>query len=204
MVICKQWRPWSDAAFCGVWSGSALFASYPFRGSPVFNGLIIRQIADTQVSETEFVFKEPIAEADDVNHAKIQTYSHVALPFNPEDVSESPQTPAEVQSKMVTKQDLMILLPNVTADSKNNTCMQVNQVGLPYRCVIFLVFFFFFFFLSFLYFWYNWALTQIAYQRHQEKVKLSTNSTHERKAKHPNASSPTRWSQCKTGPNKYN
>ena len=31
--ICKQWRPWSDAAFCGVWSGSALFASYPLRVS---------------------------------------------------------------------------------------------------------------------------------------------------------------------------
>ena len=24
--VSKQWRPWSDAAFCGVWSGSALFA----------------------------------------------------------------------------------------------------------------------------------------------------------------------------------
>ena len=24
-TICKQWRPWSDAAFRGVWSGSALF-----------------------------------------------------------------------------------------------------------------------------------------------------------------------------------
>ena len=22
--ICKQWRPWSDATFCSVWSGSAL------------------------------------------------------------------------------------------------------------------------------------------------------------------------------------
>ena len=29
-TICKEWRPWSDAAFCGVWSGAALFASYPF------------------------------------------------------------------------------------------------------------------------------------------------------------------------------
>ena len=28
----KQWRPWSDVAFCGVWSGYALFAKYPFRG----------------------------------------------------------------------------------------------------------------------------------------------------------------------------
>ena len=36
-TICKQWRPWSDAAFCGVWSGSALFASYSWP--PVFNGL---------------------------------------------------------------------------------------------------------------------------------------------------------------------
>ena len=28
----QQWRPWSDAAFCGVWSGSALFAKYHFVG----------------------------------------------------------------------------------------------------------------------------------------------------------------------------
>ena len=33
-TICKQWRPWSDATFCGIWSGFALFANYPFRGSP--------------------------------------------------------------------------------------------------------------------------------------------------------------------------
>ena len=31
-TICEQWRPWSDAAFCGSWSGSALFANNPFRG----------------------------------------------------------------------------------------------------------------------------------------------------------------------------
>ena len=31
-TFCKQWRPWSDAAFCGVWSGSALFANYTFTG----------------------------------------------------------------------------------------------------------------------------------------------------------------------------
>ena len=23
IVVCKQYRPWSDAAFCGVWSGTA-------------------------------------------------------------------------------------------------------------------------------------------------------------------------------------
>ena len=27
--VSKQWRPWSDAAFCGGWSGSALFAYVP-------------------------------------------------------------------------------------------------------------------------------------------------------------------------------
>ena len=27
--VSKQWRPWSDAALCGVWSGSALFAYVP-------------------------------------------------------------------------------------------------------------------------------------------------------------------------------
>ena len=28
----KQWRPLADAAFCGVWSGSALFAYVPQKG----------------------------------------------------------------------------------------------------------------------------------------------------------------------------
>ena len=31
-TFCKQWRLWSDDAFCGVWYGSALFASYPIGG----------------------------------------------------------------------------------------------------------------------------------------------------------------------------
>ena len=30
-TICNSGEPWSDVTFCGVWSGSALFASYPFR-----------------------------------------------------------------------------------------------------------------------------------------------------------------------------
>ena len=30
-TIRKEWRPWSDAEFCGVWSRSALFANYRFR-----------------------------------------------------------------------------------------------------------------------------------------------------------------------------
>ena len=29
---CKLCRPWSDVAFCGVWSGSTLFANVPFMG----------------------------------------------------------------------------------------------------------------------------------------------------------------------------
>ena len=33
-TISKKWIPWSEAAFCGVLSGSALFASYPFTGLP--------------------------------------------------------------------------------------------------------------------------------------------------------------------------
>ena len=38
LTICKQWRPRSDAAFCGVWSGSVLFANYPFTGLPTTMG----------------------------------------------------------------------------------------------------------------------------------------------------------------------
>ena len=32
-LIRKQWRPWSDAAFCGVWSGSTLFANFALAQS---------------------------------------------------------------------------------------------------------------------------------------------------------------------------
>ena len=28
-VVSKQWRVWSDAKFCDVWSGFALFAEVP-------------------------------------------------------------------------------------------------------------------------------------------------------------------------------
>ena len=31
-IKCKQCRPWSDAGFCGIWSGSKLFANVPFMG----------------------------------------------------------------------------------------------------------------------------------------------------------------------------
>ena len=30
--VSQQWRPWSDATFCGVWSGFALFAYVPQKG----------------------------------------------------------------------------------------------------------------------------------------------------------------------------
>ena len=30
--VSKQCRPWSDAVFCGIWSGSALFAYVPKMG----------------------------------------------------------------------------------------------------------------------------------------------------------------------------
>ena len=30
--VSKQLNPWSDAAFCGVWSGSDLFAYVPLKG----------------------------------------------------------------------------------------------------------------------------------------------------------------------------
>ena len=32
LTVRKQWRPWSDTLFCDIWSGSALFANYPFMG----------------------------------------------------------------------------------------------------------------------------------------------------------------------------
>ena len=35
-IWCKQCRPWSDAAYCGVWSGSSPFASAPFINSYIW------------------------------------------------------------------------------------------------------------------------------------------------------------------------
>ena len=34
----KQWRSWSDATFCGVWSWSALFAYVPQKGRQAYMG----------------------------------------------------------------------------------------------------------------------------------------------------------------------
>ena len=34
-TLCKQCRPWSDVVFCGIWSGSTLFANVPFKGCQV-------------------------------------------------------------------------------------------------------------------------------------------------------------------------
>ena len=36
-IQCEQCRLWSDAAFCGVWSESALFANVPFMGHKLVN-----------------------------------------------------------------------------------------------------------------------------------------------------------------------
>ena len=36
--LSKQCWPWSDAAFCGVWSRSALFAYVPKMGRQAYNG----------------------------------------------------------------------------------------------------------------------------------------------------------------------
>ena len=38
--VSKQWRTWSDTAFCGVWSGFALFADVPQKDT----GLIWVQV----------------------------------------------------------------------------------------------------------------------------------------------------------------
>ena len=35
---CKQYRPWSDAMFCGIWSGSTV-CQCPFYGTQGINGL---------------------------------------------------------------------------------------------------------------------------------------------------------------------
>ena len=34
IAVSKQWRSWSDAALCGVWSGSELFVYVPLLGFP--------------------------------------------------------------------------------------------------------------------------------------------------------------------------
>ena len=57
-TICKQWRPWSVAAFSGVLSGSALFANYPFAASDL--GLHCLPITLLRVSRLQWVNEECI------------------------------------------------------------------------------------------------------------------------------------------------
>ena len=37
--VSKQWRNWSDAAICGIWCGSALFADVPKKSMLGLYGL---------------------------------------------------------------------------------------------------------------------------------------------------------------------
>lgn len=60
--------------------------------------------------------------------AHVQTYSNVVTPFNPEDVSLSPQTPEEIQSAMKSKYGMLHLLPNLSPSGRNLTCKDANQV----------------------------------------------------------------------------
>ena len=46
--VSKQCRPWSDAAFCGIWSWSALFAYVPKNGTPGLYGF-------TRCSKTVYI-----------------------------------------------------------------------------------------------------------------------------------------------------
>ena len=39
--VSKQWRPWPDAAFCGAWPGSALYAYVPQKGRDTFMGVLV-------------------------------------------------------------------------------------------------------------------------------------------------------------------
>ena len=59
-IWCKQCRPWSDAVFCGVWSGSTLFANVPFMGRRALNGLTCASVQSVQslllISTTSFFF----------------------------------------------------------------------------------------------------------------------------------------------------
>ena len=46
--VSKQCRPWSDAAFCGIWSGSALFAYVPKMRRQAYMDKFILQCVATQ------------------------------------------------------------------------------------------------------------------------------------------------------------
>ena len=59
-TICKQWRPWSDAAFCGIWSGSVLFANNPFRGLQTTMGLEVKMPQIFWVSMKGFINLIPV------------------------------------------------------------------------------------------------------------------------------------------------
>lgn len=86
------------------------------------------QVNDTEVSEEMIDFYEPDVHLTNTTYAHVQTYTSIVLPFDPEDVSLNPQTPAEVLSMMKSKAGMIKLLPNVTYDNKNLTCRELNEV----------------------------------------------------------------------------
>lgn len=86
------------------------------------------QVNDTEVSEEMISFYEPDVHLTNMTYAHVQTYSSIVSPFDPEDVSLNPQTPAEVLSMMKSKAGMIKLLPNATYDNKNLTCRELNEV----------------------------------------------------------------------------
>jgi len=61
----------------------------------------------------------------------LHTFSHVSVPFNPEDVSLDPQTPTEVQAIMKSREGVKHLLP-VIGEGKGQllSCKDINKVDI--------------------------------------------------------------------------
>ena len=55
--LSKQWRPGSDAASCGVWSRSALFAYVPQKGRHAYMGSTVLRI-NKSVLLKQYMMKE--------------------------------------------------------------------------------------------------------------------------------------------------
>ena len=81
---CKQWRPWSDVEFCGVWSRSALFANYPSRSlqSTMYYKGLHTYFGSAEWNQPSWLY-ENLVDQDQLWHPRTLLELHNVYPRHP-------------------------------------------------------------------------------------------------------------------------
>jgi len=96
-------------------------------------------VTDSKISEERLPFYSSSVSGDG-NVATVKTFTNVAVPLNPMDVSLDPQTPSDVQAVMATQRAVHRQLRNVSYHENNVSCMDINKVRYALLMLIVYVF----------------------------------------------------------------